>query len=246
MVALSGGVDSSVLLALAHKTIPGHVVAITAATPFVASDEIAQARMTARALGVEHVVARIPLLKNSGLTANTRTRCYICKHQVFRHMRKIAQEHRARVMDASNYSDTRDFRPGLEALRELGVISPFIIARMTKPEIRALAKQNGLAVWNKPANACLATRIPYGTRITPRLLKRIEQAEKYLRRLGMHLVRVRDHGAIARIEVDPEDFQRVLDHHRKIVRFFHTLGYAHAAIDLDGYRTGSLITENMK
>jgi uncharacterized protein len=240
MVAFSGGVDSSLLLAIARKALTDRVIAITVSSPFVAPDEIAPARTIACALGVKHIVTRVPLLQDKTLVANNRDRCYRCKRRMFSHIRTIARKHRATVMDASNYSDTKDFRPGLRALKELNILSPFIIARVTKPEIRALAKTHRLAAWNKPANACLATRIPYGTRITPRLLKRIDRAETFLHDLGFALVRVRDHAAIARIEVAPEDIEQIICLRRKIALFFHTLGYDHTVIDLEGYRTGRL------
>jgi uncharacterized protein len=240
VVALSGGVDSSLLLAIAEKTVPHRVIAITVSSLFSAPDEIAQARQTARALGVKHIVTRVPLLQEKILIANNRDRCYWCKRRMFSRIRSIAKEHRATIMEASNYNDTKDFRPGLKALKEFKILSPFIVARMTKPEIRTLAKNYRLAAWNKPANACLATRIPYGTRITPRILKRIIRAETYLRHLGFSLVRVRDHSPIVRIEVLHEDFPRFIRFHAKIARYFKRSGFRYPTLDLQGYRTGSL------
>ncbi|MBN2621128.1 ATP-dependent sacrificial sulfur transferase LarE [candidate division WOR-3 bacterium] len=240
MVALSGGIDSNLLLAIAQRIIPDRVLAITVSSPFCGPDEIMQAQRLARELGVKHIVTQVLLLRDKKIAANNRDRCYRCKRRMLNHIRSIAKKHQATVMDASNYSDTRDFRPGLRALKELKIISPFIVARVTKPEIRTLAKKYRLAAWNKPANACLATRIPYGIRITPRILKRIHQAETYLHHLGFSLVRVRDHSLIVRIEMLPEDFPRFIRFHAKIARYFKRLGFKYPTLDLQGYRTGSL------
>lgn len=239
-IAFSGGVDSSLLLAIAHETIPGRVWAITVSTPFVSKDETMQARKIARALGAKHIVMRVRLLQDRILILNERNRCYLCKRRIVSEVQTFARKHHATVMDASNYSDTKDFRPGLRALKELRILSPFIIARITKPEIRALAKQHGLAIWNKPANACLATRIPYGTRITPGALRRIDQAERYLHRLGFGLVRVRDHSGIARIEVAQAEIKYIIGLRRNITRRLHAIGFRYSVLDLEGYRTGSL------
>jgi uncharacterized protein len=239
MVALSGGVDSSVLLAIAQMTIPGSVVAITVGTPFVSSDEIRQAQKTARALGTPHVTTRLTL-RNRKLLHNPRDRCYHCKRRIFKHLLTIAKKQHAALIEASNISDTKDFRPGLKALRELNILSPFILARLTKPEIRVLAERFDLPAWNRPSNACLATRIPHNTRITPKALHRIDRAEAYLHRLGFSLVRVRDHSGIARIETAQEHLSQLVLQNKKIVRYFKRIGFSYVTIDLEGYRSGNL------
>lgn len=240
MIALSGGVDSSVLLAIAHRILNEHVIAITVSAPIMPASEIKQARTIARIIGVQHIVTKTPLLQNKKLIANTRDRCYICKRLIFDQISKVAKRYRTTILEASNVDDTKDFRPGLLAIQQLGVLSPFIIARITKSEIRALAKCFKLPVWNKPSNACLATRIPYNIKITLKILKRIDQAETYLHNLGFSVVRVRDYSPIARIEISPNDFMRFIRHRTRIVRYFRRLGFTYPTLDLQGYKTGNL------
>jgi len=240
VIALSGGVDSSLLLALAHKTLSDSILAITVSSPFIPAHEIKHARMVARSFGIKHIIIPVSLLNNRKITVNERNRCYFCKKLIFGQMLKIAKKHRSMIIEASNLDDTKDFRPGLQALRELKVLSPFISARITKSEIRILAKRFGLITWNKPSNACLATRIPYGIKITLEILKRIDRAETYLHNLGFSIVRVRDHSPIARIEILPADFSRFIRNRIKIVRYLKRLGFKYPALDLQGYKTGNL------
>jgi uncharacterized protein len=239
MVALSGGVDSSLLLFFAQNTLPGKVVAITAASPFVSPGEIAYARKVTRTLKVPHIITTVQLLQDTDIRHNARDRCYLCKHRLFTHFLTVADIHHATIIEATNFNDIKDFRPGLKALKELNILSPFIRARLVKSEIRTLARRYGLSAWNKPANACLATRIPYDTHITEELLQRIDRAESYLRRLGFPLVRVRDHAGVARIETEPKRFPHLLQNTQRIVRYLKRLGYSFVTVDLEGYRSGS-------
>jgi uncharacterized protein len=175
--------------------------------------------------------------------ANPPDRCYHCKKKLFSKMADLAGENGAAfVVDGSNKDDLKDVRPGVRALRELGVRSPLEEADMTKDDIRALSKEAGLSTWDRPAMACLASRIPYGTRITPEGLKKIDEAEAFLRQLGFLQVRVRDHGDTARIEVLPDDRKVLIEDSlvAEIVQKLKSLGYRYVTLDLEGYRTGSL------
>jgi pyridinium-3,5-biscarboxylic acid mononucleotide sulfurtransferase len=244
VVAYSGGVDSTFLLRAAKDALGrGRVLAVTAVSEIHPAGEIGDAKRLARSIGVRHLLVRSGEMEEDAFLANPPERCYVCKKGVFGSLKALAAGNGFRhVIDGTNADDAGDFRPGRKALHELGILSPLQEAGFTKKEIRALSRKWGLSTWNRPALACLATRIPYGTRITPELVKRIDAGETFLRKAGFVQIRVRDHGDIARIEIAPCEMPKA----RKpgvsagIVRKFKSLGYNYVTLDLEGYRTGSL------
>lgn len=240
IVAFSGGVDSSLLLKIAKDTLQDRVIAVTASSPIHSRQELELAKRIAKKLHCKHVILKSNELKKKRFANNPRDRCYVCKLALFKKIKKCAARKGYTVIEASNASDLRDYRPGLRALEKLRITSPFILANVSKQEIRMLAKKYKLPNWNRPAMACLATRVPYGRKITQQLLKRIDRAEHYLRRLNIRNVRVRDHDPIARIEIMSDDVGIVLTHRSKITDYFHRLGYKYVTLDLNGYRPGSL------
>ncbi len=240
VVAFSGGVDSTLLLKVAINVLKTHVIAVTASSDLYPDSELKTAKKIARLLKVKHLVIKSCELRNSVFVKNPPARCYYCKVELFQALKKIADRRGYVVLEASNYSDLNDVRPGISAARKLGVVSPLIQARLTKNEIRELAKKFKLPNWNKPSMACLASRIPYGFKIDRKTLRRIDRAEQILRRLGFSQVRVRDHFPIARIEILQNDFESLLKHGEKVAIYFKELGYKYIALDLEGYRTGSM------
>lgn len=240
VVALSGGVDSTLLLKLAKDALPDRVIAVTAASPIHPRSELNFAQQIAKKLGVKHIIYQSGELGRKRFTSNPRNRCYYCKRALFGQLKKIADPYGYTVIEGSNASDLTEDRPGVRALRALRIVSPFIDAGVHKHEIRKLARKYGLPNWDKPTMACLATRVPFGRKITKRLLQRIESAEQYLKKLKVTQVRVRDHDPIARIEVSPRDFEKVLRNRAKITNHLRKLGYTYITLDLAGYQTGSL------
>lgn len=242
MIAFSGGVDSTFLLKAAHQTLGERAAAVTVTSPFHPAWELVEAKDLAREIGVQHRIIEKDL-DNEALRMNPVDRCYLCKKDVFGEIRQYAADNGFRhVADGSNYDDTFDYRPGMQALRELQVRSPLLEARLTKKEIRQLSKELGLPTWDKPAYACLLTRIPYGQEIKLDVLKRIEKAERYLLDLGFRQVRVRFHGEIGRIEIDKGEMEKILD--REVMGNIHgalkEMGFPYVTLDLGGYQTGSL------
>jgi uncharacterized protein len=250
LVAFSGGVDSTLLLRVAKDVLGDKVMAVTAASTVYPSEEIEQAKALAQNLKARHEIIETRELTNPQFVSNPKGRCYWCKKELFAELTSIAKENNLNyVVDGSNFDDLDDFRPGMEAARELGVRSPLQEARLTKAHIRSMSKRMGLPTWSKPSLACLASRIPYGTRITKDRLIRIDKAERFLKDLGFTHVRVRHHDTIARIEVPEVDIARLVSDkpRSQIVSYFKTLGYTYVTVDLEGYRTGSLnevLTEN--
>jgi uncharacterized protein len=244
LVAFSGGVDSTFLLRAA-KEVLGHnrVLAVTAVSGIHPEGEIGDAKRLAKRIGVKHLLVRSGEMEEDAFLSNPPERCYICKKRIFASLQKLAAEKGLKhVVDGTNADDAGDYRPGRKALRELGILSPLHEVGLTKKEIRVLSKKWGLPTWNWPALACLATRIPYGTRITPALLKRIDAGETFLHRLGFVQVRVRDHGALVRIEIAPKEMSKARkpDVTGRMIKKFKSLGYGYVTLDLEGYRTGSL------
>ena len=243
LVAFSGGVDSSLLLKTARDVLGRGAYAVTAVTEVHTAAEIKEAKGVAAAIGVPLRVLRASVLDQPAFAANPPDRCYHCKNALFSRFREIA---RAKgipfIVDGSNVDDTSDFRPGQRALRELGVRSPLREAGLGKQEIRALSRWLGLPTADRPSLACLASRFPYGTTIGLENLRRVGAAEDVLRKLGFTQVRVRHHGAIARLEIEPGRFPALMkkDVRAKAVRALKKLGWKYVALDLDGYRTGSL------
>jgi uncharacterized protein len=243
LVAFSGGADSSFLLKIAAEVLGMRVLAVTAESEIHPEFEISGAAGLARELGVQHRIVHSGDMENDCFLSNTSERCYHCKKALFSSLKQMASEEGIPyVTDGTNSDDSKDFRPGTKALAELGIRSPLKEAGLTKADIRLLSKEAGLTTWDRPAMACLASRIPYGTRITREALKRIAAAEAFLQGLGLSQVRVRDHGYMARIEVLPEQFQTVTDERKSvlIVSKLKELGYHYITLDMEGYRTGSL------
>jgi uncharacterized protein len=243
LVAFSGGVDSTLVLKAAHDALGRDAAAVTAASVIHPVWETREARDIARAIGAPLRVLRVEPLEDRAFARNPPERCYHCKRKIFARFQEIARTRGIPwVLDGTNADDAGDFRPGMKALAELGIRSPLKEAGLVKAEVRRLSRFLGLPTAAKPALACLASRFPYGTKIDKGSLERVGKAEDLLRKLGFGQVRVRHHGAVARLEVDPAMIPRLAraDVREKISRGLKKLGYAYVALDLDGYRTGSL------
>lgn len=243
VVAFSGGVDSTFLAAVAHEVLGQRALAVTGVSPSFAEAEHRDAIRLAEQLGLNHRLINTAEIENPAYVANNPDRCYHCKTELFDHLAPIARaEDFAAVLDGFNADDVGDYRPGRKAAREHGVRSPLHEAGLTKKEIRKLSKVRGLPTWDKPALACLSSRFPYGTPVQIEALSQIDRAEMFIRTLGVRQVRVRHHGEVARIEVEPDDIGRLAqpEIRERVVAFFKTLGYAYASLDLTGYRSGSL------
>jgi pyridinium-3,5-biscarboxylic acid mononucleotide sulfurtransferase len=241
LVAYSGGVDSTFLLKVAHDVLGSRVLAVTAVSPSYPPEELAYACQTAKKFKARHEVIRTGELEDKRFSANPPERCYFCKKELFRRLTGLARKKRLNfVVDATNVSDAKDIRPGNKAKRELGIRSPLVESGFTKKEIRLISKRLKLETWDKPSLACLASRIPYGTKITGPLLKRVDKAECFVRSLGVRQVRVRHYGPLCRIEVMKKDIPRLIERRETIVRRMNSLGYDYVTVDLKGYRTGSM------
>jgi len=243
VLAYSGGVDSSLLLKAASEVLGAHCIAVTAVSETYPPAELAGAQEFAGSLGVTLRVLSTAELESEEFIRNSPERCYFCKKELFGKLRQIAEaEGISFILDGSNLDDLKDYRPGSKAAQEFSVRSPLREAGFTKSDVRACARMLNLPVWDKPSLACLSSRIPYGTRITPKILALIQTAEDHLRVLGFQQVRVRHHGDTARIEIDREDFRRMLDDevYGKIIIELKKLGYTYVCLDLEGYRTGSM------
>ncbi len=243
VVAYSGGVDSTLLLKAALEALGDRAFAVTVASAIHPTGEVEEAAALARQLGARHSTLELDVMENEQLVSNSPERCYHCKKELFRRLLGIVEEAGLEALvEGSNVDDLRDYRPGLRALEELKVRSPLREAELTKNEIRAISKALGLPTWDRPSLACLASRFPYGDRLTPERLARVEAAEWFLRGLGIRQVRVRDYGQTARIEVDISDLKRTLspENRTRIVEELHRLGYLYATVDLEGYRAGSM------
>jgi uncharacterized protein len=247
IVAYSGGVDSSFLLkSCAHYLGNDKVTAITAVSPTYTRKELKTAGQIAKELGVAHKIIRTDEASDPRFKANPENRCYYCKSELFSKLKSIAKRKGAGfVLDGTNADDLRDYRPGRQAKEELGVRSPLAEAGLTKDDIRVLSKEFGLSTWDAPQAACLASRFAYGQEITVPDLKRIGQAEDYIRSLGIKMVRVRhyklpDSTKLARIEVDGEEIEKVTGHKSQVTGHLKKLGYNYVTLDLEGYRSGSM------
>ena len=246
-VAYSGGVDSTLLLRAAVEVLgPANVLGVIGDSPSIPRSELEQAKTMADAFGAPYAVIYPQELRNPHYTANPPNRCYHCKSTLFTGVRELAAARGIPTLaDGNNADDVGDWRPGRKAAAEQGVRSPLMEAGLTKAEIRELSRRFGLPTAEKPAMACLASRLPYGTEITAEILERVEQAEQYLHGLGFGQLRVRHHGDVARLELLPEELPRLLAEPLRttVAAKLKELGYRHVAADLAGYRTGSMNPE---
>lgn len=244
LVAFSGGVDSTFLLKSAiDKLGAKNILAVIATSETYPEHEKNEAIVIAQNLGANYLLVETKEFNDKNFRNNPENRCYFCKKELFSILINIARENKINfVCDGSNADDLSDFRPGAIAKKELGIRSPLQEAGLTKAEIRKLSKQLGLPTWDKPSYACLASRIPYGEKITKEALKAINDGESYLRSLGFRQLRVRHHGNLARIEVEKTDIHKIIgqDFINKITKKFEELGYLYVTIDLKGYRIGSM------
>ncbi len=243
IIAYSGGVDSAFLAATAHQVLGDRSLAVTAESPSLAPSELREAVSLAQQLGLNHRIIQTQELEREDYLANNPNRCFFCKDELYSHINKIVHaEDYEWVTNGTNTDDLGDFRPGLDAAKQYGVRSPLVEAELTKAEIRSLSKDMDLPTWDKPAQACLSSRIPYGTPVSVEALTRIAKAEEFLRNLGIGQLRVRHHGSVARIEVTPADFPALLDEsvRKSIGQHFRSIGYAYVTLDLEGFRSGSM------
>jgi pyridinium-3,5-biscarboxylic acid mononucleotide sulfurtransferase len=242
VVAYSGGVDSAYLACVAGSTLGNRAVAITADSPSYPEHHRRMAIDIAERFGLQHEIISTNELERPEYRANPANRCYYCKHELYTHLTRIAKTRDAVVVDGNNADDRGDYRPGRQAAHEFGVRSPLDEVDLTKIEIRELARRAGLPTWDEPASACLSSRIPYHTEVTPEKLRIIEQAEQALARLGFRVYRVRHHDEIARVEIARSEMARALEPEvsAAIVRELKAIGYRYVTLDLQGYRTGSL------
>ena len=245
-IAYSGGVDSTFLLKVAREELGDKVTAVTVKSEIHHLSEITDAKIMAQKFKSKHLFTDIDILSNKEFINNPPERCYICKKEIFRRIKEMAKELNLNfVADGSNYDDLNDYRPGMKAVRELEIRSPLQEALLTKDDIRLLSKEMDLPTWNKPSNSCLATRIPYEDEITLEKLKRIEKAEGFFHNLGIKQVRVRHYNNLAKIEVGEKDLLFLMeeDSRKKIIDKLKQLGFIYIALDLQGYRSGSMNEE---
>ena len=243
LVAYSGGVDSAYLACAASRVLPGRVLCVTADSPSYPKRHREMAEDVARRFNLAHEFVMTAELERPEYRANPANRCYHCKTELYEHLSKVATERGIGIIaDGSNADDRGDYRPGRQAAREFGVRSPLDEADLTKDEIRELSRRMGLPTWDEPASACLSSRIPYLSEVTPAKLSMIEQAEEALRRHGFRVCRVRHHDTIARLEIGRDEMPRALDPgiNHAIVQELKAIGYQHVCLDMQGYRTGSL------
>jgi uncharacterized protein len=242
-VAFSGGVDSTFLMAVAHQTLADRTLAITARSSLFPAREINEAIEFAAAKGIRHIVYEMNEFAIAGFAENPENRCYLCKKSLFvRFLEIAAGQGIPCLVEGSNVDDDGDYRPGMLAIRELGILSPLREAGLTKAEIRRLSHEMGLPTWDKPSFACLASRFPYGETITHEKLKAVETSERLLFDLGFRQVRVRHHGNLARIEVNPDEMEKLMSpaNREAIYSGIKQVGFIYATLDLCGYRTGSM------
>ncbi len=243
-IAFSGGVDSSLLLKLGMKYAHVHhtkIYAVTVQTELYPSEDVEVAKRVAIEAGAEHIVLRFNELEHEEIRHNPVDRCYCCKKILFTMIQEAAAQRKiTTVMDGTNADDINQYRPGLRAIRELGIQSPILEAGLTKAEVRRLAEEYGISVSDRPSAPCLATRFPYGDLLSQEKLSLVDQGEQYLRELGIYNVRIRVHGELARIEVDIDSLPIILKHRQQIISQLKQLGYTYITLDMEGFRSGSM------
>jgi len=243
IVAYSGGVDSAFLAKIASDVLGNGMLAVTANSPSLPTRELTDAAELAKELGFKHRILNTAEVEDPRYKKNDPLRCYFCREVWYKDFTDIARnEGYLWIANGANTDDLRDFRPGAKAAKEFGIRSPLVEAALSKDEIRILSKTLGLSTWDKPAQACLSSRIPYGTEVTVEALNRIAKAEEYLNSKGLNQLRVRHHGELARIEIEEEDVEVFYDRktRREIINYFKTLGYVYVTLDLAGFRSGSM------
>ena len=243
-IAFSGGVDSSLLLKIASQVAKNkekEIYAVTFETKLHPVSDISISKRVAKEMGVKHEIIQINELENKEILKNPVDRCYLCKKMLFENLLDFAKEKNLKhVVDGTNSDDLKVYRPGIKALKELGIISPLAKFNISKEEVRTMAEDLNVSVAKRPSTPCMATRLPYNTEIDFELLEKIEKAEDYIKSLGFSVVRLRVHGDIARIEVNREDFKRLIDHSEKIVKFLKGLEFIYITLDIEGFRSGSM------
>jgi len=240
-VAFSGGVDSTFLLKVAHDVLKDNVIAVTAKSASFPVRELNEAIAFCQKENIKHFTCDSEELEIEGFSHNPTNRCYLCKKELFEKIQIIASDHGIKnIVEGSNIDDNGDYRPGLQAVKELHIKSPLREANLTKEEIRILSKEFNLPTWNKQSFACLSSRFVYGEEITEEKLNMVDQAEQYLLDLGFHQVRVRIHDKIARIEVHSQEFPQIMKYRIEIIKKFKLIGFTYITLDLIGYRMGSM------
>lgn len=244
VVAFSGGVDSTLLAAVAKDVLGDKAIAVTATSDSFTANELEECRRLTQLIGIKHVILSTQEFSNDQFTANTAKRCYFCKKERFTGLMTWAKSNGfAFIIEGSNADDLRDYRPGMQAVAEMDkVLSPLLDAGLTKDEIREISKKRNLPTWNKPSAACMVSRLEYGLTITKERLQQVEQAEALVKQFCSGQVRVRHHGELARIEVAPEEFQKIMgaENAGMITNGLKNLGFTFVTLDLSGYRTGSM------
>lgn len=243
IVAFSGGVDSTLVLKVAHDALGDSVLALTTTSPTMPDEDRESALAMARLIGARHLVVESNELEIPGYAANPLNRCYLCKHNLFTVCEaKAAELGIDEIVDGLNLDDLRDYRPGMQAAGEKRVRHPLVEAEMTKAEVRELSRSMGLPTWDRPASPCLSSRFPYGTEITPEGLKQVAAGEKLLHSMGFAVARVRYHGEVARLELEQGLIARIFEPaiRETVEREFKKIGFRFVAIDLKGFRSGSL------
>ena len=243
IVAYSGGVDSAFLAAVANEALGSKALSVTAVSPSLAPSELDEATDLANRIGLNFMTIETNEIDRPDYQANNPDRCFFCKDELYTHLVRFAEEESFdSIVNGTNVDDLGDYRPGIEAAKQYGVRSPLVEAELTKDDIRALSRDMDLPTWDKPAQACLSSRIPYGTTVTVEALTKIAKAEQFLRSKGFKQLRVRHHDTIARIEIEPSDFSAITSEplRSEINQEFKNIGYSYITLDLDGFRSGSL------